>query len=337
MNVLHVGIFQDHCLGGDIVFKAGLIDNGVRHLEFDYRTLAAQIGIDRMNHELVRQAEGQDLVFIGKGELLYPSTLAEVRRRGSLVALWYGDLRPQPEPWLMENLKHCDAFFMSSAGDTLRWYFEQGGPGKAAFYINPSCPALVEQFSGIPRSVDPPLFTGTTHSSYGDERRAVYEYLCRRGDIQIIGSPRRVIKNRLLRRLYLKLRPVRYLRDRPYIESIVRSRFGIGVSAFQNVKYYTSDRLTHYLSFGKLYLAYRFPGCEDLFEGGKHLVYYGSVAELEEQIEFFLKDRDSAEEIGRRGQEKMLREYNAGNVVGMMLDIIDAGRSTRFPWVEVYP
>ncbi len=128
-----------------------------------------------------------------------------------------------------------------------------------------------------------------------------------------------------------------YLRGRAYIERIIRSRFGIGVSAFQNVKYYTSDRLSHYLAFGKLYLAYRFPGCDALFQDGVHLVYYDGVEDLGRKIDYFLANPQLAERIGAQGQEKMLGDYNAANLVRMMLDIVFRGSSTMFPWVECLP
>ena len=121
-----------------------------------------------------------------------------------------------------------------------------------------------------------------------------------------------------------------------YIIKIIRSRFGIGVSAYQNVKYYTSDRLTHYLTFGKLYLAYRFPGCDDIFKDGTEIVYYDDIDDLELKINYFMNDKDHSENIGRNGQKKILNEYNAKNMVRMMLEIINTGHSTRFPWVVTY-
>lgn len=334
-NVLHAGILKDHCLGGDIIFKTGFLENSIEHHEFDYRNIAKKIGIDGMNDRLIDEARGHDLVFIGKGELIKPSSLKKIRESGGLVSIWYGDMRPRPEPWLVKKIRECDALFMSSAGETLKEYFEIGKPNIAAFYLNPSRPDIVEEHSDILRSVDPPVYTAKVNPFMGEERERVYEYLCKRGDIQIIGSPNRYIKYPLLRKLYLKMKPVEFIRGRGYIEKITRSRFGIGVSSFQNVKYYASDRLTHYLNFGKLFLAYRFPSCEDLFQNGVHLVYYDDVKDLGEKIDFYKDNQDLAEKIGARGQEKILTEYNAKNMVKMMMEILLNGDSSMFPWIEI--
>src|SRR5439155_22446979 len=120
------------------------------------------------------------------------------------------------------------------------------------------------------------------------ERREVYRYLCQRGDVQIVGAPHQYFAWGALRRLYARINPPEYLRGVPYIERIIRARFGIGVSSFQRVRYYSSDRLAHYLTFGKLYLAYRFPRCEDLFRDRHDVIYYDNVDALGAYIEFFL-------------------------------------------------
>ena len=336
MNILHAGTFRDHCLDLDCILKTGFIKNPVAYREFDYRAISGQDGPEKMNRQLAEAAKGCDLVFIGKGELITPSTLALIRKTGSCVAICYGDMRPIPPPWLMNNLKECDVLFLTSAGETLKSYFREGRPGRAAFFFNPSNPDLVADYADIPRSVDPPLFTGARYRFMGEERRSVYKYLCRQKNIQIFGSPHVYFEGDFLRRIYCTFKPVKHIRDREYIEKIIRCRLGVGVSGFQQIKYYTSNRLSDYLTFGKLYLAYHFPGCEDFFQDGVHIVYYRSVQDLDAQIKFYLRNRDLAEEIGKRGQEKMLSEYSAGKMVKMMLEIIATGRSDAFPWVEVY-
>jgi hypothetical protein len=336
MKILHVGMFGSHPLGSDMVLKTGFLKNSSVYQEFNYREVARRSSLETMNRELAETARGFDLVFIGKGELVKPDTLAAIRKSGACVALCYVDLRPGPEPYLMENLKECDVFFMTSAGETLKSYFQQGKPGRAAFFFNPANPDLLPEYTEVPRSTEPPLFTGRVYGFMCEERWRVYRYLCGRRDIQIIGSPDFYLRNATLRRIYARFKPAQKISGRQYIEKIIKSRFGIGVSAFQDVKYYTSNRLAHYLTFGKLYLTYRFPGCEDFFRDAAEIVYYRDVKELGLKIEFYLKNQDLAEEVGRAGRKKMLAEYNAEKMVKMMLEIVTSGRSTIYPWVEVY-
>lgn len=334
-KVLHAGIFEDHCLGGDIVFRKGFQANGWEHESFEYRRISAEQGQAAMNRRLGERAASSDLLFIGKGESIRSRTLRDIRNSGCKVAVWYGDARLEPEPWLVDNLHECDAFFMSSAGDQLRRYFEAGRPAAAAFFFNPSDPDLVDQFNDIPVSVDQPLFTGTTYGFMGPERTAVMRYIARRWDIQLLGTSRYFGRHAVLRRLSDMLFPPRYVRGRDYIEKIIRCRFGIGVSSFQDIKYYTSDRLTHFLTFGKLYLAYYFPGCEALFDPGQELDCYRGIRELQQKIRFYRQNPELAATIGRRGQEKICRDYNATRMIRMMLDVIETGTSRQYPWVEI--
>ncbi len=82
-------------------------------------------------------------------------------------------------------------------------------------------------------------------------------------------------------------------------------------------------------------MAYRFPGCEDLFQDGVHLVYYDDVKDLGEKIYFYKNNQEMAEKIGAKGQEKILTEYNAKNMVKMMMEILLNGDSSMFPWIEI--
>ena len=104
MNVLQVGIFEDHALGGDLVFEGGLKANPCDVTRFDHRALARAHGVVKMNARLVDAARGMDLVFVGKEDGLARATLAAVRRVGAA---------PQGR-----------RFFMSSAGEVLRAHFE---------------------------------------------------------------------------------------------------------------------------------------------------------------------------------------------------------------------
>ena len=75
-----------------------------------------------MHEMLIEKAHGCDIVFIGKGESVGEATLGRMKSMGLTIALWYGDMRPAPEPWLLKMLGHVDCYFMTSAGDVLNEY-----------------------------------------------------------------------------------------------------------------------------------------------------------------------------------------------------------------------
>jgi glycosyltransferase involved in cell wall biosynthesis len=338
-TVLHAGFFnKNNPLAGGNVFKVGLLRNNVNRIPFDYRLIAKAIGVPKMNALLIKKAENTDILMLDKGELIISKTLKKIRAKGTKVIIRYGDMRPKPEEYLIKNLKECDVLFLSSAGKTLEHYFKKGKPKAAAFYFNPTVRGLPEEYKYFEenRSLYQPLFSGTVYTYSGNERDKVYKYLCAREDINIIGCPHFYIENKFIRRAYVKINPPYFVRGKKYFELIIGSKFGIGVNSFQNIKYYTSARLTHYLTFAKLFLAYRFPNCEDLFKDLKEIVFYDDIKDLHKKINYYLKHPAEAEAIGKNGQSRILKDYNAEKMVKMMLEITEKGDSNIYPWNEIY-
>jgi hypothetical protein len=338
VKILQAGIFQDHELGGDLLFEKGFVQNGCEIERFDYRTVARQLGLEGMRREFVGRVGSKDLAFVSKGELFDRRTLREARQRGVTIILWYGDVRPEPEQWLLDLLGEVDSFFMSSGGDVLKAHFRLGKPGRAAYYLNPADPELVRRYAYLPRGTRNVVFTGTGYSFAGGERRRTVRYLQSRGDVALFGGAEycgsaRGFAMRVVGRLTGR-RPG-YLRGESYVAAIRSGRIGVGVSAVNNIYRYTSDRLSHYLAFGTFYLCWYFPGVEELFEPGSELVCFRSVDELHRLIEEYLQDVERREAVARAGQARMLRDYNCRDMTGMMLEVAGTGTSQRYPWVEV--
>lgn len=335
MRILHAGIFDDHELGGDIIFERGLRQNGCDVERFDYRKVDAKLGNQEMLNRLVQRASDKDMLFVGKGELLSDDALRAIRRKGVKTVLWYGDIRRVPEPWLLRLLGEVDYFFMSSGGKLLEEHFVKGKPRLAAYYFNPADPDLVGKYRDLPRCTRDIVFTGSNLYSAAKERKKTIEYLKERGDVAFWGGasePSNVF-SRARRRLFHTM--PRCVRGSEYVAVIKSARIGIGVSYLQDVPKYTSDRLSHYLTFGTFFLAWRFPEVERLFAIGKELVCFEGTEELDSKIQYYLSNPEEREAIALAGQRRITAEYNCRNITGMMLDIIQTGKSERFPWVEV--
>lgn len=340
MEVLHAGIFKDHELGGDVILEKGLTQNDCKVERFDYRTLASVVGVRKMLNQLTEKAHGKDLVFIGKGDLIDRATLQKIRKLGVNVALWYGDMKPEPERWLLENLSEVDYLFTTFGGSFLEEHFKKGKPGVAACFLFPSDPELALKYQHLPRCTRKIVFTGSNYDFACKERKETIEYLKTRKDVTFFGySESRSRYKNSLKRKFETLTQSRFhskwIRGAEYIAVIKSACIGAGVSAFQDVPRYTSDRLSHYLTFGTFYLIWRFPEVEVLFDTEKELICFESIKELEDKLEYYLRNPSERERIALAGQKRMLNEYNCNNMVGMMLDIIRTGKSNRFKWVEV--
>lgn len=335
MNILQVGIFNDHELGGCIVFEKGLKQNNCNVERFDYRYFAAVYGIEEMNRMLIDKASNKDLVFIGKGELIKKETLKEIRKKDIKTVLWYGD---PPYVWLLNLLPEIDVFFMSSGGEVLKHHFIEGKPKIAAYYFNPSDPELSERFNYLPRGFRNIVYTGAAHSIGQRERIDVMEYLTKRSDVSFFGGAENLAPKRIFQRIKCHFFPqtIKYIRSVDYIQVIKSAKIGIGVSNLQNVDKYTSDRLTHYLEFGTFFLASYFPKAELIFEPEKEIVYFKNISDLDSKIKYYLNNSAERELIVKAGAKKIIECYNTQNMVAMMLEIVKTGNSNKFPWVEIY-
>jgi hypothetical protein len=340
MNIVHAGIFKDHELGGDIIFKQGFIQNKCTVHSFDYRTLSSEYSVEQV-FSMLRDVitSNTDILFIGKGEIFNSKVLHDIKKKGVTIVLWYGDLHPEPESWLLNILPEIDYFFMSSGGYKLKEYFNKGKPKVASYYFNPSDPSLIEKYQIHPRCTRDILFTGSHYKFIGNERKKTIKYLKKRNDVTFFGGGEcndNSIIAKFKKRIFGGSNSNNWIRGEEYIAAIKSANIGIGVSAFQDIPRYTSDRLTHYLTFGTFYLTWEFPQISSLFDVGKEIITFHDTDDLDYKINYYLKNVDERETIARAAQRKVLLDYNCKNIVGMMLDIINTGNSTRFPWVEIY-
>ena len=344
MKILHIGYFNDHELGGDIIFAKGLRLNGCDVTEYDYLDLMRKVGRAAADMRLSELIPGNDLIFIGKGHYLETGTIRRIKTSGIPVALWYGDIRIPIEPWLKEILSSVDYFFMSSGGDLLREYKRQGNPCIAAYYFNPSDPDVTEKYAGlIPPERYPIVMSGSPYGFADHERLATVRYLRKRRDVRFYGGIEELVwKTNPFSRVFRKALKVlklakssEWVRGEKYIAAIKSADIGVGVSAFQQIDKYTSDRMSHYLTLGIFYLPWKFPRIEELFEYGRELVWFEGTIDLDKKITYYLANPEERLVIARAGRRKMLEEYNTRNITAMMLDVINTGKSDRFPWVEI--
>lgn len=334
MKILHVGIFQDHCLGGDIIFKKGFELNGVELKTFDYRQVTADFGCKAMQKKLIQNSENKDVVFIGKGEQIEPETLKQIRKTGVIVALWYGEPPVEPPSWLIEILPHVDHLFSSTSGAILDRYLHFG-VGKVSYYFNPVDPSLAKHYSPKKDKIYEVLFTGGRHSRNlkveMPERLEVLKFLKSRRDVQFFGDASAIGMNRWLMNFTLRKKP-KTIRGEAYIDAIKAAKIGIGVNVIQNQPRYTSDRMQHYMTFGSFFLPWHFPEIELFYDVGKELIVAKSVDDMGKKLSLYLSDNAMREDVALAGQRRSLSDYSTKNITAMLLQILNTGRSDMYPW-----
>lgn len=343
-EILQVGIFKDHFFGGCKVIYSGLVSNGYSVEQFDYREISQIQGQEQMNALLLDRSRGKDLVLVGKGELIYPETLATIRRNSTHTALWYGDMRDKIPEWLKNLMPEVDTFFLSSGGEVLRQFHREGKPGASAYYFNPAMmPDDFPNEEAMEKTYNI-VFTGTPYGFAGPERIAVMQYLVKRGDAAFRGGGEQLYFNnlpilpRMANKILLKVgirRTSARVRGMDYLKFIRSGKIGIGIDGFLDIPKYSSDRLIHFLESGTFYLARSIPLLDELFKVGEELETFTSLEELDAKVEFYLKRDDIREKIARQGRERAFRDYNNRRVTSYMIDIIRDRKSDLFENWEI--
>jgi glycosyltransferase involved in cell wall biosynthesis len=82
-------------------------------------------------------------------------------------------------------------------------------------------------------------------------------------------------------------------------------KIAINCSHF-NVARYNSDRLLRILGSGTFCLSYKHPEMEQDYENYKHLVYYESIEDLKNKIDYYLENEEERKQIADNGRQLVL-------------------------------
>jgi glycosyltransferase involved in cell wall biosynthesis len=116
-----------------------------------------------------------------------------------------------------------------------------------------------------------------------------------------------------------------------YLYAICGAKISLSVNADNNVRFYHSDRLSHYLSCGAFVLAKRVPDSDLLFKDGVHIKYFDTIEEFFELADWYLKHEDERLKIAHAGMEYAHKELNCEKITQYILDVIEKG-SYKAPW-----
>lgn len=110
-----------------------------------------------------------------------------------------------------------------------------------------------------------------------------------------------------------------------------KTPFSLAIS--QQVEGYTSNRLYNILASGGLCLTLWFPGIEDLFEHGKHLLWFKTADEAIELIKEYLTKEEKCDIIRTQGKKLYEEKHTASCRVENMLAIMRGDEHDFRGWI----
>ena len=312
----------------------GLVRNGHDVLGFSYLDCLAQLS-PFSSRKLARFARAKALGLLSetvrqyRPDVVMVSHLKRLDRRildlvkeqasGATYVALYGDQSRGCDPRVVAVARLCDWLVATSAGDVLTRYKDAGVP-HCAFMPNPADPDIEG-----PRQVEPKwrsemLFTGKiSHKLAGQDGE-------REGLIRRLVDERGMTVWGCLGRSSIS--------GRDYTDAICGTKIALSVNAFNDVRLYHSDRLTHYLSHGAFVLAKYVPGSELLLRDGEHLCYFNTPAQCLEGIDRALADNDRRRAIAHAGMRRVHDAFNCERMAANIMELVTNGEYKE-DWAEI--
>jgi len=299
---------------------------------FDYRKLAKVWGPTLMNEMLYRTAVlfEPDLIHLGKSESVAGQTIHKIKERiDTCVIHFYGDYRPEPQPWVIDIGQYVDWTLLYHKDKNLIQKHHAIGTANIGFWwVGTDLEVFYPR--EIPKEYDVVFMVNNSD----DHREATGQgYMGRRELIDAIAA----------KGLHLHLfgRGWEYLLDVPtvYLHPFVNgNEFAEACSAAKITLGYNTNRVYMYTSWrrplnsmacGAFHLTRYFPGLEEVFENGKHLVWFDSIAEAIELIEYYLTHDDEREQIAQTGRQEVIAHHTWDHRIAQMFEYMKEVQSRQ--------
>jgi len=299
--------------------------DGCEVREYLWRDRFMGVGVDKMWKELkVQQQEFQpDVVFFQQIHVLTGVMIDELRGiHPSFFVHWSGDIRKRPQEYMIELGQAVDLTLITNRGE-LDWYRRLGvrnidywqiavDPG--IFHLrlpDPEFAYEVVYFGNNYTAGEPVDWPGVRW------RQIILGELDKCFDLTVFGSgwsgP-------------LKIGPPYLHEEAALVYS--SSKVGIGISAFNGVHSYTSDRLFRMLASGICCVCAWFPGIEEIAVDRRHLAWFKTTEECVALVGYYLKHADERKRMATEGARLAHRSHVWPVRVHEFLEVINKWRSS---------
>jgi len=316
-KMLLVGDFSGGALRNEIYIKRTLEKEfHQKVIPFDYRAqmkgAAPLTASYAMLNAIVHHEP--DYVLICGGQQIVSGVLSYVQLLSPKTKLmnWYVDNRHRPEHWFSHLSSVCDASFWSTGDPVmLSQVFSQTQKPCQFLPITPDDATFKP--SDQTKDIDV-LFVGTPHSK---PRVDLLSYLVKNGvNIQIHGN------GEWPDDLKSHVKPGIF--DKEFVKALNRSKIVLNINVINDVPLYFSDRYFQPMAVKTVGLNIYVPKLEDMFEDGKHMVFYKDNEECLAKINELLQDDKKRQHISEEGYKLYKEKYTLKHMLKQMFTGLEA-------------
>lgn len=285
---------------------------------FDYRLIAASWGEEIMNELLVHTATlfRPDLVHLGKSESVNGQAIRRIKERiDTCIIHFYGDFRWEPRSWIVDIGQYADYTLVQYKDVTEIKKLQDLGISPIGFWWQGIDPEIMLP-KDIPKTKSVIFMANNSNFLQGhQERRDLIEAIIELDiDLHLYG----VGWEYLADRSQVYLHPL--VQGEDFARACSTAKVSLGLGSVSNVYFYNSwPRMFNSMASGAFHLTKYFPGLETIFQNRKHLVWYHSIPEAVELINYYLVHTEEREEIAQAGRQKVLANHTWDHRVDEML------------------
>jgi len=301
-KLLLVGDFSGGALRNEMYIKRTLEKEfGQKVIPFDYRAQMKGAAPLTATYELLNAIvhHEPEYVLICGGQKLVPGVLSYVSLLSpkTKVANWYVDNRGKPEHWFTHLSAVCNTSFWSTGDPVmLSQVFSQTQKPCQFLPITPDDKTFKPM--DLKKDIDV-LFVGTPHSQ---PRTDLLNYLIKNGvKIQIYGD------GKWPKELKPYVKPGVF--DTNFVKILNRAKIVLNINVINEVPLYFSDRYFQPMAVKTVGLNIYVPKLEEMFENGKHMVFYRNKEDCLKQITDLLQDEKKREYISEEGYKLFKEKY----------------------------
>jgi len=297
---------------------------------FDYRKLTRTYGRFLMNLLLIQAAIRfqPDLIHLGKSESIKGTTIRKIKEKTRATIIhFYGDFRWEPRPWVVDIGRHADLTLLYHKSEEVIQKHRDRGIKCIDYWWVGTDPEIFHPRE-VPRKYDVVFmannsndFNEKTGQGYGGRQQLIDAIAAEDIHMHLFGKGWE----------YLSSVPTVHLH--PFVdcdefaEACSAAKITLGYNTNQVYMYTSWRRPLNSMACGAFHLTRYFPGLEEVFENGKHLVWFHSIPEAIDLIQYYLAHDDERERIAQAGRKEVLARHTWDHRIAKMLQYYEEYKS----------
>jgi len=293
-------------------------------IPFDYRGIAQEYGQEEMNRMLYERALEikPDLIHLGKSETIIGSTIKAIKEKiNTCIIHFYGDFRWDPQPWVVDIGRYADHTLFSCTDERILDKYRKAGIKNISGWWDAGSDPDIFFPRGLIKNKDV-IFMGNNlnipHDGYAKRRELIEGLLKKNVHLHVYGDNWAYLDKQGYETLHIHP----FVTEEYFAEICSSAKIVLGINGVNDVKMYASWRRTvNTMACGAFHLTHYVPGMETLFENKKHLVWFNSVPEALELVDYYLSHEDERRTIGNAGRQEVLANHTWDARINVMYNM----------------